>query len=288
MPKSYLIVGGSSDIAIVTAKNLLNGGHNVTLLARDISRLEELSAIGADVVEGDALDQQAVLSAIESALQSGDGTISGVAHLVGSILIRPPHALKVEAFEEVIRTNLTSAFLTLSLAGKSMLKSGGGRMVFTSSVAGSLGLVNHEAIAAAKGGIESMVRSAAATYAKRGIRVNAVAPGLTDTRLASTILRSDSMREASEQMIRGFIKRLNMKGGIFSPALKMVVCIPSGVTEVEKRAVIDSAEHAGAKDVFLIHEPMAAAIGAGLPIQSPHGSMIVDIGGGTTLACWSR
>ena len=109
MPKSYLIVGGSSDIAIVTAKNLLNGGHNVTLLARDISRLEELSEIGADVVEGDALDQQAVLSAIESALQSGDGTISGVAHLVGSILIRPPHALKVEAFEEVIRTNLTSA-----------------------------------------------------------------------------------------------------------------------------------------------------------------------------------
>tara|TARA_Y100001954_G_C15339429_1_gene373870 strand:- start:84 stop:560 length:477 start_codon:yes stop_codon:yes gene_type:complete len=116
-------------------------------------------------------------------------------------MLRPPHALKLEAFEDVIQTNLISAFLTLSLTGKAMLKTGSGRMVFTSSVAGSLGLVNHEAIAAAKGGIESMVRSAAATYSKRGIRVNAVAPGLTDTRLASTILRSDAIREASEKMI---------------------------------------------------------------------------------------
>ena len=88
--------------------------------------------------------------------------------------------------------------------------------------------------------------------------------------------------QASEQMIRGFIKRLDMKGGIFSPALKMVVCIPSGVTEVEKRAVIDSAEHAGAKDVFLIHEPMAAAIGIGIDVLEPKGNMVIDIGGGTT------
>ena len=88
--------------------------------------------------------------------------------------------------------------------------------------------------------------------------------------------------QASEQMIRGYIKRLNMKGGIFSPALKMVVCIPSGVTEVEKRAVIDSAEHAGAKDVFLIHEPMAAAIGIGIDVLEPKGNMVIDIGGGTT------
>ena len=88
--------------------------------------------------------------------------------------------------------------------------------------------------------------------------------------------------QASEQMIRGFIKMLKMKGGIFSPALKMVVCIPSGVTEVEKRAVIDSAEHAGAKDVWLIHEPMAAAIGIGIDVLEPKGNMVIDIGGGTT------
>ena len=88
--------------------------------------------------------------------------------------------------------------------------------------------------------------------------------------------------QASEQMIRGFIEMLNMKGSVFAPSLKMVVCIPSGVTEVEKRAVIDSAEHAGAKEVFLIHEPMAAAIGIGIDVLEPNGNMVIDIGGGTT------
>ena len=88
--------------------------------------------------------------------------------------------------------------------------------------------------------------------------------------------------QASEQMIRGFIKMLKMKRSIFAPSLKMVVCIPSGVTEVEKRAVIDSAEHAGAKDVWLIHEPMAAAIGIGIDVLEPKGNMVIDIGGGTT------
>ena len=204
---SYLIVGGSSDIAIATAKKLLEQGSKVTCLARDESRVEELKSLGAEVVVGDALDKESVSAAIEIASQQGDGKISGVAHLVGSIAIRPPHALALDAFNEVITTNLSSAFLTLSMCGKAMLKMGGGRMVFTSSVAGSLGLVNHEAIAAAKGGVESMVRSAAATYAKRGIRVNAVAPGLTDTRLAATILRSDAMREASANMIP--LKRIN-------------------------------------------------------------------------------
>jgi rod shape-determining protein MreB len=88
--------------------------------------------------------------------------------------------------------------------------------------------------------------------------------------------------QASEQMIRGFIEMLKMKRSLFAPSLKMVVCIPSGVTEVEKRAVIDSAEHAGAKDVWLIHEPMAAAIGIGIDVLEPKGNMVIDIGGGTT------
>jgi rod shape-determining protein MreB len=88
--------------------------------------------------------------------------------------------------------------------------------------------------------------------------------------------------QSSEQMIRGFIKMIPRKKSIFSPALKMVICIPSGVTEVEKRAVIDSAEHAGAKDVWLIHEPMAAALGIGIDVLEPKGNMVIDIGGGTT------
>lgn len=69
---------------------------------------------------------------------------------------------------------------------------------------------------------------------------------------------------------------------LISPSLKMVICIPSGITEVEKRAVRDSAEHAGAKEVYLIHEPMAAAIGIGIDVEEPMGNMIIDIGGGTS------
>ena len=89
--------------------------------------------------------------------------------------------------------------------------------------------------------------------------------------------------DASEQMINLFIKSIpTLKNKIFSPSLIMVICIPSGITEVERRAVKDSAIRAGARDVVLLEEPMAAAIGVGLPIDEPSANMIVDIGGGTT------
>ncbi|MFZ5940415.1 MAG: rod shape-determining protein [Bacteroidota bacterium] len=87
---------------------------------------------------------------------------------------------------------------------------------------------------------------------------------------------------AAEQMIRGMIKMINTKRRLFTPSLKMVVCIPSGSTEVEIRAVRDSSEHAGGRDVYMIYEPMAAAIGIGLDVEAPDGCMVVDIGGGTT------
>ncbi|MBI2260023.1 MAG: rod shape-determining protein [Flavobacteriia bacterium] len=89
--------------------------------------------------------------------------------------------------------------------------------------------------------------------------------------------------QSAEAMIRGMIKMINHgKKTLFTPNLRMVVCIPSGITEVEKRAVRDSCEHAGAKEVYLIHEPMAAAIGIGIDVEEPMGNMIIDIGGGTS------
>ena len=88
--------------------------------------------------------------------------------------------------------------------------------------------------------------------------------------------------QAAEDMIKGMIKMINPGRRLFTPNLRMVICIPSGITEVEKRAVKDSSEHAGAKEVYLIHEPMAAAIGIGIDVEEPMGNMIIDIGGGTS------
>ncbi|MGB0427563.1 MAG: rod shape-determining protein [Flavobacteriales bacterium] len=89
--------------------------------------------------------------------------------------------------------------------------------------------------------------------------------------------------DASEFMIREFVRKIpNLSSYFKSPTLRMVICIPSGITEVEKRAVKDSAEQAGAKEVYLVQEPMAAAIGIGIDVNEPKGNMIIDIGGGTT------
>src|SRR5699024_11421741 len=86
--------------------------------------------------------------------------------------------------------------------------------------------------------------------------------------------------EVAEQMIRGMIDKVKMKW--YASTREMVVCVPSGTTEVERRAVRDSAEHAGAKSVHLVDAPMAAAVGIRLYVPEPSGNMIVDVGGGTT------
>lgn len=88
--------------------------------------------------------------------------------------------------------------------------------------------------------------------------------------------------QSAEAMIKGMIKMINKGKRLMAPSLRMVICIPSGITEVEKRAVKDSAVHSGAKEVYLIHEPMAAAIGIGIDVEEPMGNMVIDIGGGTS------
>ena len=93
---------------------------------------------------------------------------------------------------------------------------------------------------------------------------------------------------ATELMLRGLIKKVKTSGSLFSPSLRMVICIPSGSTNVEIRAVRDSAEHAGGREVYMIYEPMAAALGAGMDVEAPEGHMVIDIGGGTSeIACIS-
>ncbi len=93
---------------------------------------------------------------------------------------------------------------------------------------------------------------------------------------------------ATELMLKGLIKKVKMSGSLFAPSLRMVICIPSGSTNVEIRAVRDSAVHAGAREVLMIFEPMAAALGAGIDVEAPEGNMVIDIGGGTSeIACIS-
>ena len=93
---------------------------------------------------------------------------------------------------------------------------------------------------------------------------------------------------ATELMLRGLIKKVKTSGSLFAPSLRMVICIPSGSTNVEIRAVRDSAEHAGGREVYMIYEPMAAALGAGMDVEAPEGHMVIDIGGGTSeIACIS-
>ncbi len=93
---------------------------------------------------------------------------------------------------------------------------------------------------------------------------------------------------ATELMLKGLIKKVKMSSSLFSPSLRLVICIPSGSTNVEIRAVRDSAEHAGGREVYMIFEPMAAALGAGIDVEAPEGNMVIDIGGGTSeIACIS-
>ena len=93
---------------------------------------------------------------------------------------------------------------------------------------------------------------------------------------------------ATELMLRGLIKKVRTTSSMFAPSLCMVICIPSGSTNVEIRAVRDSAEHAGGRDIYMIFEPMAAALGAGLDVEAPEGNMVIEIGGGTSeIACIS-
>ena len=108
---------------------------------------------------------------------------------------------------------------------------------------------------------------------KGGTRINTIRP-----------LREGVIADfyACEMMIRGMIRMIPKQNRWFTPSIRMVVCIPSGSTEVEIRAVRDSSEHAGGRDIYMIYEPMAAAIGIGIDVESPEGCMIVDIGGGTT------
>ena len=193
---TILITGATGGIGAATARMLKSRGFGLFLSGRNEERLSALGAeLGAPYFVADVTKEAEVERLVVHAV-SVSGRLDGVVHAVGSMMLKPAHITSLDEFRQTLDLNLVSAFLLLKHGVKPMM-SGGGAFVFFSTVATGIGLANHEAIAAAKAGVDGLVISAATTYANKNIRVNAVAPGLTDTPLASRITSNEAALKAS-------------------------------------------------------------------------------------------
>jgi len=196
-PRSVLILGGTGGIGAALARRLHAEGCHLTLAARNAARLAAFSAeLGATALPLDATDAGAVDSAVARTVER-HGSLDAAVNCVGSILLKPAHLTTPEEFARAIALNLTTAFNLVRSATKVMVRQNRGSIALISSVAAQRGLVSHEAIAAAKAGVEALARSAAASYARQGVRVNCVAPGLVRTPLAAGLLANEAALKAS-------------------------------------------------------------------------------------------
>lgn len=198
----HLLLGATGGIGAALARKLGARGDRLFLAARNGERLDalaqELSAVTTvHLATVDAADFADVDRVADLAVAQY-GQIHSVVNCVGSLLLKPAHLTKAEEFQATISANLTTAFAAVRSAARVMPN--GGSVVLCSSAAARIGLTNHEAIAAAKAGVLGLMLSAAATYASRGLRVNAVAPGLTRTPLTARITGSAAASDASRSL----------------------------------------------------------------------------------------
>jgi len=193
-----IIIGGAGGIGAAVARKLAARGCRLVIASRNPQRLDSVAAeTGALAMPVDARDGAAVDALVQS-VQTSHGRVDGVVNCAGSILLKSAHLISDQEFADTIATNLTTAFNVVRAATRLMMKqAGGGSIVLCSSVAARRGLVNHEAIAAAKAGVEGLALAAAASYARFGIRVNCVAPGLTRTDLTRSLTQNETVAKMS-------------------------------------------------------------------------------------------
>lgn len=197
--RSYVVLGATGGIGSEVSRRLSDAGARLVIGARTDGDVEEL-AHDLDAVPC-PLDARSLEEVERCASRAVDehGRLDGIVNAVGSIMIKPSHMTREEELRDVLDTNLVSAFASVRAGARHMREQGGSLVLFSTAAVRS-GIPNHEAIAAAKGGVEGLTRSTAATYAADGIRCNAVAPGLTRTPGAERIFGSDAAREASRAM----------------------------------------------------------------------------------------
>jgi NAD(P)-dependent dehydrogenase (short-subunit alcohol dehydrogenase family) len=202
--RAYVIVGGSGAIGRATARRLARPGVAITLAGRDPGRLEEAAEeVRARGGEAHTQTLDATRTAeVEACLESAaarDGRQDGVACFVGSIVLKPAHLTTDEEFERTLRLNLWPALACVRGAAKTM-RVGGGSVLLAGTAASRTGIANHEAIAAAKGGVMGLALAAAATYAPMNIRVNVLAPGLVRSAMSAGLFASETSAKASAAM----------------------------------------------------------------------------------------
>lgn len=193
------VVGGAGGVGRDLSRLLVAGGWQVHIASRDAARLAAFKTeLDVTCHTLDATDITAVEETLHGITET-TGRLDAAVNLAGSLVLKPAHRTSIDEWYDTIATNLTTAF-ALVRAAAPLMRASGGSIVLTSSAAATTGLANHEAIAAAKAGVVGLARSAAASYAPWNVRVNVVAPGMTDTPLTTQLLASEGSRIASEKL----------------------------------------------------------------------------------------
>jgi NAD(P)-dependent dehydrogenase (short-subunit alcohol dehydrogenase family) len=197
MSAPYLILGARGGIGEALARRLSDRGHDLFLTARDADSVGALAdELGARSASLDVLDDNAIAEVVSS-VDEGDG-IAGLAYCIGSIELKPLKSAKADDFLQTFRLNTLGAALAVKAAEKGLKKAGGSVVLF-STVAVGQGFPNHSVISTAKGGVEGLTRALAAELAP-DVRINAIAPSITDTGIASKLLSSEQMAQGLADM----------------------------------------------------------------------------------------